>query len=99
MFISPVVLIKSETTASLTAKTVNRFIRSCQFSLKSTVTLEQLKKERKRKHCSVAACLPFRTHLHVLYVSIPDNYLSIFIPTITTITTMTQTSPRGSKNL
>lgn len=39
---APDVLIKSETTASLTAKTVNRFICSCQFSLKSTVILEQL---------------------------------------------------------
>lgn len=82
---APVVLIKPETTASLTAKTVNSFIRSCQFSLKSKVTLEQLMFVGKGsiavlQLCSVAPCLPFRPHLHVLYMSISANYLSIFIP-------------------
>lgn len=77
-------LIKSETTASLTAKTLNSFIRSCQFSLKSTVTLEQLMFVGKGsiavlQLCSVAPCLPFRPNLHVLDMSFSANYLSIFI--------------------
>lgn len=80
-----VVLIKSETTASLTARTVNSFICSCQFSLKSTVTLEQLMFVGKGsiavlQACSGALCLPFRPHLHVLYMPISAHYLSIFLP-------------------